>query len=441
MLGISRIFGSIKDIFGSRRPPLKSFPSTSSVRDILQLKVVSSKIGIVFVEISNIENGKTLKKICLENILQSGDSLPADTPDDINDAFLDNFKLIRVKTKKEFGNSEVLMEMEVENGEEFFLITRRAVADDPMEKLNLSGPTQFMIDQRTAKLPKSRPHPPPFNINDMLMQDDMRKVFVTLAQESARVLGLTPFADSLIAYRQRIHNHIKNDKNAIQVMVKLGFRESSVLHAMKLTANHYKLALDWLIQNETSTGTDESLSNEPRTSMTVTSARRKSILSSTFSPLTNAKDRIDALLEIVHFYAEKDEVVYDENIALMKSMGYDTETSQEALRITRNNVASAVAFILGDDNPSIIELRCGLAMSSTVRQKFMESPEILTSLSKPRFFSLYVSVLDFPSQYWNPYSDIGSLMTHIIVTYQEEKHFNATNQFNQSRLSISALSA
>ena len=281
--------------------------------------------------------------------------------------------------------------------------------------------------------------------------DDMRKVFVTLAQESAHLIGVSPHADSVIKYyRQRILNFIKNDKNAVKVMVQLGFKKESVEMAMVKSANNYKMALDWLIRNETPTNYDESIFEDDsrrrssnRMSLTINSARKSSILSSLHTPSKNTKDRIDDLLEIVSFFANRDEIVYNDNIEDMVTMGFNSELSHNALRVTRNNIAAAIAYMEGEETPSIFELRDGLATHFDIRKKMLDSPQILYSLGKPKMFNLYIEILNNPSHatVWNPFSEAGELMTHIIVKYHEEKLLIASKQFNQSRFPISALSS
>ena len=267
---------------------------------------------------------------------------------------------------------------------------------------------------------------------------DLRKIFITLAQESAYQLGASKHADKLIAYfRLRMHYYIKHCKNAVKVMVQLGFPESSVNRALKLKANNHKAALDWLIANETSSGYNENLES-PRSS-----EQRRSILSTTYEPTGKLAERVEGLLEIVKFYAGKDELVDLKSFNDMVFMGYNAEVALEALRITRNNVASAVDFIHGDKNPSITELRDGLSKTSILRQKFLQSTQIQESFRQPQSFIFFINILDHPEQAssWNPFSEVGELMKQIIVKYHEEKQCLATNQFNDSLLPISALSA
>lgn len=443
--GLTRFISSIKGSLGIR------LSSNDLSNKSFKLKVISAKFGVLKFEVSFDENGRFLKKKALELFSENANYSYFTTTGETTDSIVNKFRLIRVRTRQEVRDTENLKRMNIENNEEFLLNEHRSCVADPIENLDLRGPSQTEIQNRTANLKASPKIPPPFNVSDLMYLDDMRKVFVTLAQESAHLIGVSSHADSLIKYyRQRILNFIKNDKNAVKVMVQLGFQKERVEMAMLKSANNYKLALDWLIRNETPMNYDEVLFEDDnrrrssnRTSLLINSARKSSILSSQFTPSKNSKDRIDDLLEIVSFFAKRDEIVYNDNIEDMVAMGFNSEISHNALRVTRNNIAAAIAFIEGEETPSIFELRDGLAAHFDIRKKMLQSPQILYSLGKPKIFNLYIEILNNPTNatMWNPFSEAGELMTHIIVKYHEEKLLIAAKQFNQSRLSISALSS
>ena len=441
--GLTRLISSIKGSLGI------TLPSSDLNSKIFMLKVISAKFGVLKFEVTFDEFGRSVKKKALELFSENANYSYFTTTGETTEGIIDKFRLIRVKTRQEVRDTEILKGLNIENNEEFLLNEHRTCVADPIENLDLRGPSQTEIQHRTANLKASPKLPPPFNVSDLLYLDDMRKVFVTLAQESAHLIGISSHADKVIKYyRQRILNFIKHDRNAVKVMVQLGFQKERVEMAMVKCANNYKLALDWLISNETPMNYDESIFEDRdrrRSSnrMSVTSARNSSILSSLYTPSENAKDRTDDLLEIVSFFAKRDEIVYNDNIEDMVAMGFDSELSHNALRVTRNNIASAVAYIEGEETPSVFELRDGLAPHFEIRKKLLESSEILYSLGKPEMFNLYIEILNNPTHatMWNPFSEAGALMTHIIVKYHEEKLLTAAKQFNQSRLLISALSS
>lgn len=411
----------------------------------LKLKIVSPAFGLTVIEVPIGDEVGLKRKVFLGLDAVTGGRFSSFQG--ISDNVINSFRMTRTMTKKFVDDFETLQKLKVQNGEEFLLLVNRWPLGDPIDYMYLNGPTDEEILNRTSSIKQTPTSPPTFKVTPMLMQDDMRKVFVTLALECAFVLGMTPLADKLISYFQkRIHYYIKNHKNAEKVMVQLGFKENVVKHALKLKAFNYRLALDWLIENETSVGFETVNATEsPRASNTqrTSSSRNNSILSSKYLTPTRNCDRVDGLLEIVKFYADKDELVYEENIDEMVSMGYEGDEAREALRLTRNNIGAAIAQIHGDKSPSITELRNGFSSLSPLRHKILESPQILKSFMDPQAFCLYINILDNPTQAnaWNPTSEVGELLTHIIITYHEEKHATAQNQFNGSRVPISALSS
>jgi hypothetical protein len=389
------------------------------------------------------ENIYELKKKSIQEFLNSVDFQFYSTSMEVNENLISKFKLIRLKNLNKANNSQTLKSLKINNGEEFLMIPHRSAINDPLTKFDqqIRRPTEHQILQITSSLSRddnSKPSPPPVSVQDLLLQDDMRKIFVTLAQEAAYVLAVGPYANKIIEhYRKRIHYTIKHDKNAIDVMTQLGFKRDRVEFAMQLKANNHKRALDWLIVNESPMDYDEE-----KASMLVTSSRRNSIMSSDFEMTNNLKDRVDALLEIVNFYSNKDEAVYADCLIDLCDMGYEMEQAREALRVTRNCISAAVAYIEGERTPSIFEIRQGVSASSEIRKKFLETPDIIHSLGCPQMFEFYINILDNPTQAreWNRHSNIGNVMTLIIETYHDTKHSLAVNQFNvNQQILISAI--
>lgn len=391
-----------------------------------------------------------LKKKSIEEFLNFVDFQFYSTSMEVNENLISKFKLIRSQTHCIVSNSWTLESLNIVNGEEFLMIPRRTAIDDPFSIFidyfdHQQQPTMEQILEVTESLPRddnSKTSPPSFSVHELLLQDDMRKIFVTLAQEAAYVLAVGPYANKLIAYyRMKIHNTIKHDKNAIEVMTQLGFQRDSVEYAMKLKANNHKKALDWLIENESPSEYDEK-NFERRRSSVVKSVRRQSIMSSRFKSAKNFAERAEALLEIVNFYANKDEVVFTDCLMEMSNMGYEMDEAFEALRVTRNNTAAAVAYIEGDRSPSILEIRQGVSASSEIRKNFLNTSNIIQTLVCPQMFEFYVNILDNPTQarVWSQRSEIGMIMKLIIETYHDTKQTLAVNQFNQNQqLLISAI--
>lgn len=423
----------------------------SNFDPLITVKITLAPIGTISLTISTSQALHDLKRLAIEKFRENDKFQCYSTDSEVNENMMKRFKLIRSCNQRLLTSDSLwktLAELQIEDGEEFVMLSGRAnkpIADPACNFTPYCRPiTLDKINLVTATVvPLNNNHSIAYPIVDMLFQDDMRKIFVTLAQESAYVIGLSSHANKLIEYyREKIHNLIASETNAIAVMTQLGFERKSVVHAMDLAAGNYRKALDWLIENESQAET-ESAAGSRRTSV-VKSSRRNSILSSKFKAPDNVPERVDALLEIVHFYADTDEVVFPDVLLSMLEMGYNVETARAALKVTRNCTASAVAFIAGERSPSIFEIRQGVSPSSEIRKSMLESAEILAALGNPQMFEFFINILHNPSQarQWDRISDIGRLMTHIITTYHNVKHSMAINQFNQnSQLCISAITA
>lgn len=411
----------------------QSHKSTGTDNNLLSLRIILKKVGVFIITVPDNEIGLYVKQCAFDAALERAD----DSISTVNfNEFLSNFKLMRMKNKQELDDSEVLSN-NVLNNEEFLLVTRRQHINDEFTKYTeLAGPSELMISERTAHLPKSQ-EKKAYKPKWLLIHDDMRKVIVTFAQESACLLAPTVHANKLIKfYRQRMHNFIKHHDDAFSIMCQLGFPPEQVKFAMKLKANNYRPALDWLIDN-----IKYEAPKSPRSSLI--SSRRGSILSSSFEFASNINECVDGLLEIVKFYAEKDEPVIEENIKQMIFMGFDVDEAREALRVTKNNVGAACAHLCDDKSPSIYELRDGISQTSEVYKKIIEDANILLHLGSPATFVFLLNVLDKPSQsiIFDVNSSHADLLHQLVHLYHDEKYVCAINQFNNSKIPLSALSA
>lgn len=435
MPGVSQVFSLIKDSVSH----LWSSKSTNIDVKLLIIRIITSKMGVLVITVPDNEIGLYVKQCALKALLERADDSPSNNK---FDGSLSNLKLVRLKNNKELNDSDILSNLN--NNDEFLLTMRRDYVD--YEEFNVlehkGGPTRNEILEKTSHLPAIKLKTV-FKVGWLFMHDDMRKIVISLAQESAYLLASTAYADKMIKFfRQRISNFIKHHDDVSSVLRQLGFPSDRVEFALKIKANNYRLALDWLIDNVENQEQTLSTTSSPRTSL-ISSNRRGSILSSSFESAQTINERVDGLLEIVSFYAEKDEPVYEGNIKSMIWMGFDADDAREALRMTRNNVGAACAYLLGDDNPSILELRYGMSNNSEVYKAVMAESDIQIHLATPQAFLFLTGILKNPSQAmgYDIYSSHGDLMHHMVHLYHEEKHYVAVNQFNNSHIPISALSA
>lgn len=421
----SQIFTSVKNFL-----TFQPHKSASSVVKLLNIKVISKDFGILIINVPHNEIVIYFKRIILDNIEMNDDDL------------IIEMKLIRVKTRKVLTDSEYFDRLNVKTNEEFILtFCRKSYTNLELLPENLTGPADSEIHAKTFHLRNSHLKPV-YRIEWLLGRDDMRKIYITLAQECAYIIGLQPFSNKLIKfYRQKIHNCIKHKESAFNVMCQLGFPADKVTYALRLKANNHKLALDWLIDNVKHQEAVARSSKSPRASL-ISSNRRNSILSSKFTSASTINERIDGLLEIVKFYSEKDEPVYMNYLKIMIFMGYDVDEAREALRIVRNNIGAACDYLAKDESPSVMELRNGISTSSLIHKKLIESPKVQWLLSFPETFIYLVNYLDTGFYEWetSAHNNI-EYMQYIIQLYHEEKHSLAVNQFNNSLIPISAVSA
>lgn len=453
----SKIVAQLQRSFGFGKTednPTDSTVQLAIVRTLV-LTVVTTKGRIVTIETQENETGRNVKVEALQKLSELSE-LPYFSTSEITTSMVNHFKLIRVSNNKTVEDDHVLQQLKVKNNEQFLLAVKRKPIYD--ENFVIS-PTEDEIWEKTGHLQRSPEIPEPTSPKIILelmrtnnIELDVKRIFITLAQEAAYVLALSPYGEKIIIfYRQKILNYLKHHKDAFKVLCTLGFPDEKVKIALKLKANNSTLALDWLIENATIELDQSNLpdvQNTPRVSSdsynnSISSVRRDSVLSSKYTSSILYKDRIDALLEIVRFYSEMQQIVPQESVNMLTRMGFETESAREALTITYNNKPAAIDWLLGNRGPSLTEFSQGFTTTSIIRQIILKSDEVQASLTDPKIFATFMSVLNHPSptNMWSIDIEIGHLMQHIISTYHEEKNYLAINQFNDSKYPVSALSA
>jgi hypothetical protein len=140
-------------------------------------------------------------------------------------------------------------------------------------------------------------------------------------------------------------------------------------------------------------------------------------------------------LEIVRFYSEKNEESSNslqDSINTLINMGFQMEEIQQALRITcsRNPTANyshtAVCEWLLENSSSSENsnaLRESIFVETHILKILLSTPQIQMSLSSPKFFIAYCSMLENYSSLNIFFNDIESqsLLQHILRTYHEER--------------------
>lgn len=445
------------------------------------LRIISPRGGIVCVEVPQECSGSQLKIHALEQFASCSFSLPHFSSD--IDQLVGKYKLIRARNRTTFQDDDTLLKLGVRNEEEFLLVVRRT--DFIPTEENLKGPTIAEVLAATKHIPLSRTNQSTTNSNvGMLqtdLQQDLRRILISLARASAFVIGSGCCAEKLIAlFNQRLVNRRRHQVRSIETLLEMGFSLDKIHQAMEITKNVFPAALDWLIQNDSSvkllncdtpaktiqTTTIVAGSNDGNEASTSAGDRPPPLAeaepdidesantSQAGSPsgddasaqqhqdsdeddvqrFRQKVDHVEVLLDVIRQYSDRDVYPTQEMVASIVEMGFNEKNVREALVATRNNQAAACEWLLGNRSKSLTELRDGLPQDSPILQVLLASPQVQISLGNPKMFIALLSMLDNSSTMtmWLSDNDISSVLGHILRTYHEEKHIVAINQFNNA---------
>lgn len=242
---------------GEPQDDTKENVSLESSTDLLQLRIVTSRWGIVCLPVSYFDSGLQIKEKAIKK-LEASHSPSLSLSDDTQ-----CYKLVRSCTKRPFRDFDSILGSNVKNMEEFLMLSKRAdgVIDNLLKVHNSRGPTEKEILMKTKHLPLI-PTSTSTTLNMSIdnaffqgdLQQDLRKILSEIAKYSAYILGSLPFAEKLIKYyRQKILMSLYNHQDIIKLLMDMGFSHENVLRALKLHGNNYTLALDWLVENVSKT--------------------------------------------------------------------------------------------------------------------------------------------------------------------------------------------
>ncbi|CRK99389.1 CLUMA_CG012594, isoform A [Clunio marinus] len=414
-----------------------------STTDLLYLRIVTSKFGLLLVQVSYFDSGLQIKEKAIKKLEASH------SPSSLFTDKTNCFKLVRLSTKNTFRDYDSILGTNVRNMEEFLMLTKRpkSAIDNLMKVHNTCGPTEKEILMKTKHLPIIRS-----SISSTLspsmdatffqgdLQHDLRKILSEIAKYSAYILGSLPFAEKLIKYyRQKILMSLYNHQDIVKLLMDMGFSQENVIRALKLQGNNYTMALDWLVENVSKASVEEhsSLELSSESIDDLTESTYKKLCKTTF-PSTNSifypkhkainiKEKVEGLLEIVRYYSEKnnDSNGLQDTVNSLINMGFPIDEIQQALRATSNNQTAACEWLLEHSvtNQNSTALRESIFVESHILKILLNTPQIQMSLSSPKFFIAYCSMLENYSSLNIFFNDIESqsLLQHILRTYHEER--------------------
>ncbi|XP_035903954.1 ubiquitin-associated domain-containing protein 1 [Anopheles stephensi] len=470
----------------SKRETQDDGPSTYCPTQTVLLRIISPRGGMVDVEVLRTLTGRQLKMYALEKFASNAFTMPHFSSD--LDELADRYRMIRSHNRRIFRDDDVLSDV---NDEEEFLLVAKRIDATPAEE-SLKGPSPAEILAATRHIPLSRINQASVNFNlGMLqsdLQQDLRRIMISLSKASAYVHGTGPCAGKLIAlFQQRLINRKRHQISSVETLLEMGFSLDKINQALQITKNVFPAALDWLIQNDSTsmffncdknatcasssattnqiqdattnlTGYESPMDGglspitgrgrkrstvewESRSTSTPSSSAGNSIEEEECDgeeqadPFTIKRENVAALLEIVRLYSEKTVVPDPELVSSIAEMGFKEDNVREALIATHNNQAAACEWLLGNRAKSVQGVNDGLPAESPILRVLMGSPQVQISLGNPKMFIALISMLDNSSTMtmWLSDNDTSAVLGHILRTYHEEKHIVAINQFNNAQ--------
>lgn len=133
------------------------------------------------------------------------------------------------------------------------------------------------------------------------------------------------------------------------------------------------------------------------------------------------------MLEIVRYYSEKNEESsgLQDTVNSLVNMGFPMSEIEMALRENSNNQTAACEWLLehSSSTHNSNALRESIFVESHILKILLSTPQIQMSLSSPKFFIAYCSMLENYSSLNIFFNDIESqsLLQHILRTYHEER--------------------
>lgn len=147
--------------------------------------------------------------------------------------------------------------------------------------------------------------------------------------------------------------------------------------------------------------------------------------------MQSIKEKVEGLLEIVRYYSDKNDdnsTELQDTINSLVNLGFRMDDIQKALRVNGQNSSHIVLcqYLLencADDPSTKNALRESIFVETHILKILLNTPQIQMSLSSPKFFIAYCSMLENYSSLNIFFNDIESqsLLQHILRTYHEER--------------------
>ncbi|XP_026668799.1 ubiquitin-associated domain-containing protein 1 [Ceratina calcarata] len=326
-----------------------------------------------------------------------------------------NYRLIHTSKFTELTDSNSVSDEKISQNDELLLIkSRRAPSIKELSQENFKGPNEELILQATKDLPIRNP---PKRISSLYcpaeFQNDLRKILITLAKASARIMTYSPDADRYCeVLKQKLEARCKPhiDPNAVKTLTEMGYSDRSVIKALRLKKLNMMEALDWL--------TDHQYGSDDEDEDFMTSEKECEDLKD-----ENVLSVVERLLDSYKRFRKMDFKPNVPAFEILSEMGFEEKSIIKALKITGNNRTNACEWLLGERNECLHDIDKELDPDNPIYKAIMNDPRIQLSLTNPNMLLLYLSMLESPvltdSRIRDPE---GPILDHIIVTCYAEKH-------------------
>lgn len=325
-----------------------------------------------------------------------------------------NYRLIRASKLAELTDSCTLSDEKIGQNDELLLIKIRPASPiDNLSQDNLKGPSEELILQVTRDLPIRNPSK---RISSLYcpadFHNDLRKILITLAKASARILTYNPEAERFCEIlRVKLEARCKPniDPNAVKTLTEMGYPHKSVIKALRLKKSNMMDALEWLTERQNgSEDEDEDMIGEKECE----DLEGESILG-----------MVDRLLDSYSRFRKMDFKPNGPAFEILSEMGFEEKNVIEALKITGNNRTNACEWLLGERKESLQDVDKELDSDNPIYKTIMNDPRIQLSLTNPNMLLLYLTILESPILIDNRIREPeGPILDHIIVTCYAEKH-------------------
>lgn len=364
--------------------------------------------------------------------------------------------LIHSSKFKQLADVSDINDEEISEHDTLLLVQARRMKKIGFMDFIIQSPNEETILQVTNNLPVCNPpRPIPFIDCAADLLNDIQKILVTLVKASAKILmhgSETQKYYDILKEKLKARCKPTIDPNTVDTLMDMGYSRMKVLKALHLRKSNITEALGWLIDHQNDPDDDdndddldlfiieEDNDKYVADSSSSTTARKKS-LKDTCIELFKGENQglkkdgnlisiVDLLLESFHRYKKIDFKPNFRAVQSLLGMGFEKTSVIGALKITGNHLTNACQWLLGERRRSLQDLGEGLDPDGSIYKAIMNCPHIQLSLTNPKIFLTYLSMLETPSaDIWINDPEVLPVINPIIKIYHVEKHAIHMNRY------------